>query len=151
MKKRIKLPVVSKGMSDYPQKGICPICRKGKVLEPHSFAALSGGAILMNRRNNTGSSSDKLDAYLDLTWHGAHDNGNGKNREIYTVKYIALDVRGGNFCLYFCSSKCLRSFLNSCVDEFEHSIKKAMRESMEWPINKKKSRMHPNQALKLTE
>jgi hypothetical protein len=138
MKNTIKLPVVAKRINDYPQKALCPICKKRKVLEPHSFASLSGGAMLINRRNDTGGASDNLDGYLEFIWHGAHDNGVGKNREIYTVEYIAHDVRGGYFDLYFCSPKCLRAFLNKCVDEFKLSIKKAMQESLKWPANKKK-------------
>jgi hypothetical protein len=147
MKKRLKLPVVTKRVSNYPLKAICPICKKRKVFEPHSFVVLSGGAILINRKNNTSITkkdtnitSDNLDACLDIIWHGAHGDGVGNNREIFTGKYIAYDVRGGWFDLYFCSPKCLRLFFNKCVDEFELSTKKAMRESLQWPINKKRKR-----------
>ncbi|MFA5835307.1 MAG: hypothetical protein WDA22_17640 [Bacteroidota bacterium] len=139
MKKSVKLPVVSKNVSDYPQKAICPVCGVQKVFEPHSFAAIDGGALLMNRRNDSGTTSSTLDAFMGLTWHGGHDVGNGKDREIYTKINIAKDVRGGYFCLYFCSTKCLRLFLNSCVDELETSIKKAKRDYSRWPINKKRS------------
>jgi len=83
----------------------------------------------MNRRNKTGASSDMLDGYLSLGWHGAHDGGEGRNREIYTIVALAKEVRGGAVDFYFCSPRCLRRFLNQCVDDLELGIRKAMRDS----------------------
>ena len=60
-----------------------------------------------------------MDGFLHLSWHGAHDGGEGKDREIGAMVEIARDVRGGQFDLYFCSPKCLRSYLNYCVDVLE--------------------------------
>ncbi len=122
---KIKLPVVKgKKYNHYPRRALCPWCKKKKVFEPHSMAILSGGALLMNRKEKNGGSSDDLDAYLSLTWHGAHDSGKGDDRKIYSNIDIASDVKGGEFDLYFCSTKCLRAFLNACVDELEKKIEK---------------------------
>jgi hypothetical protein len=60
--------------------------------------------------------------FLDLAWHGAHDGGIGEHSEVSIYLDIARDVKGGNFRLHFCSTKCLRSFLNECVDELENKI-----------------------------
>ena len=119
-----KLPVVAKSKSSYPDKALCPQCRKAKVFEPHSTAILSAGALLMNRKTQSGGMSDNLDGVMSLTWHGAHDGGVGRNREIYTSVYVADSVRGGQFDLYFCSTDCLRRFLNECVDALDAKVAK---------------------------
>jgi hypothetical protein len=108
--------------SDYPSKPKCPWCKKHKVHEPHSFAVLAGGALLMDRKNDSGGPDEKMDGYLSMSWHGAHDRGEGKFRDIYKMIYIAKGIRGGQYGLYFCSTACMRAFLNYCVDELEHKI-----------------------------
>jgi hypothetical protein len=120
----MKLPVVKGNTSNFPIKALCPWCKKNKVLEPHSFAVLEGGALLMNRKTNSGGPDDKMEGFLCLSWHGAHDGGIGKDRAIGAFIEIVNDVRGGQFDLYFCSIKCLRSFLNFCLDELESKIEK---------------------------
>ncbi len=130
----MKLPTLNGRESFYPQKALCPWCEKNKVLEPHSFAILSGGALLMDRKDNSGGPDDKMDGFLHLSWHGAHDGGLGKDKGIGASIEIARDVRGGQFELYFCSTKCRRSYLNFCIDELERKL------SLE--------RSKPNKALK---
>ena len=103
-----KLPVLTGDKNSYPTRAICPKCRKRKVFEPHSFAVLSG------------------EAGLDLTWHGAHDQGIGEHRDIHVGVSVVRDVIG-QFDLYFCSMKCLRAFLNDCVDELEARIENPAR------------------------
>lgn len=120
----MKLPTIKDQSSSFPKKAICPWCKKNKVFEPHSFAVLSGGAMLMDKKRENGGPDDRLDAFLSLAWHGAHDGGKGKYRDINEMTEIARDVRGGQFELYFCSTKCLRAYLNFCVDELEKKIKK---------------------------
>lgn len=87
----------------------------------------------MNREDDSGGPDDNLDGYLDIVWHGAHDRGEGKDREIGATVQIAQEVRGGQFDLYFCSTKCLRSYLNFCVDELDRKIKKEKRQSNKSP------------------
>lgn len=118
----MKLPTLKGRTSYHPKKGLCPWCRKNKVLEPHSFAVLSGGALLMDRKNESGGPDDSMDGFLHMFWHGAHDGGIGKDKGIGASLDIARDVRGGQFELYFCSTKCLRSYLNYCVDELERKL-----------------------------
>ena len=119
----MKLPTLKGHKSFYPQKALCPWCKKNKVLEPHSFAILAGGALLMDWKENSGGPDDAMDAFLRMSWHGAHNSGPGKDKGIGTRIEIARDVKGGQFELYFCSTKCLRSYLNYCVDELEKKVR----------------------------
>ena len=86
------------------------------------MAILTAGALLMDRKTDSGKMSDVLDGFLSLTWHGAHDGGVGAKRDIFTSVFVAESVRGGQFDLYFCSTDCLRNFLNECVDALDAKI-----------------------------
>ena len=48
----------------------------------------------------------------------------GKDSEAETMLYVIEDVRGGQADLAFCSTQCLRQFLNHCVDELERLVEK---------------------------
>ena len=65
---------------------------------------------------------------LRLIWHGAHDGGTGRDPGIEASVDIVEDTRGGQADLYFCSTGCLRQFLNECVDELERRIEKARKQ-----------------------
>jgi hypothetical protein len=71
-----------------------------------------------------GGPSNKMDGFLSLAWHGAHDGGKGRGKEIGCVVDIIRDAVGGQADLYFCSTGCLRRFLNACVDELERRMAK---------------------------
>lgn len=83
----------------------------------------------MDRKRKNGGPDASLDGFLSLTWHGAHKNegGLGIDADIFKTLQITQDVRGGQFSLYFCSTQCLRFFLNYIVDKLEEKIKKARR------------------------
>ena len=87
------------------------------------MAVLAGGALLMDRKTDSGGLSDDMDGFLDISWHGAHDNGLGSDRDMMISVYAAEDCRGGQFEIYFCSTACLRSYLNTWVDKLEEKIK----------------------------
>lgn len=123
VKRGIALPVTKGKNANWPSKALCPVCGKNKVFEPHSMAILSAGACLMNRKEAVGGPSDKMDGFLNLTWHGAHDGGKGRNKKIGCSVDIARDVLGGQTELYFCSTACLRQFLGVCVDTLELKMK----------------------------
>jgi hypothetical protein len=86
------------------------------------MAILEGGAMRMSRNRKSGGPHESLDGFLALRWHGAHDSGSGTNRDIHTQVYIAEECRGGQFEIYFCSTKCMRAFLNACVDTLDRKI-----------------------------
>lgn len=73
-------------------------------------------------KNDSGGPSPDLDAFFHLTWHGAPDSGEGEDREIGYMLDIIRDIRGGQADMYFCSTACLRQFLNHCVDELERKV-----------------------------
>lgn len=120
------MPVVKDKNTDFPDHALCPWCRENKVLEPHSFAHLGGGAVLMNRDEDYGGPSDDMKGYLYIGWHGAHleDGGEGIDADLHANVHIADHVIGGQFGLYFCSTACLRAFLNHCVDKLESKLKR---------------------------
>jgi len=120
--KRLKLPIIKDEETYWPSEPTCPICKKRNVLEPHSMAVLGVGALLMDRKNDSGGPSSDMDAFFHLTWHGAHDGGEGEDREIGCMLDIIKDIRGGQAEMYFCSTECLRQFLNFCVDELERKM-----------------------------
>jgi len=101
----------------------CEQCRRKRAKNNNSFAVLSGGACLMNRRKRYGGPHDDMDGFLDLTWHGDHNGGIGEYQEVFAVVDRARDVRGGQFERYFCSIPCLRRYLNDWVDELETRVK----------------------------
>jgi len=102
------------------------MCKTAKVLEPHSMAIVNLGAVLMtNRETRSGSMSGDLDGFLRFSWHGAHNGGTGRDAGIQASVDIVEDTRGGQADLYFCSTRCLRQFLNECVDGLERRIEKA--------------------------
>ena len=65
----------------------------------------------MEREGDSGGPDDKMAGFLHLSWHGAHNGDLGKDKGISASIQIARAVRGGQFDLYFCSTKCLRSYL----------------------------------------
>ena len=61
-------------------------------------------------------------AFFSLTAHQEMGGSGGKYPNTYAAVEIADKVASGQFDLYFCSTDCLRSFLNYCVDELERKI-----------------------------
>ncbi len=45
-----------------------------------------------------------MDGFLSLAWHGAHDGGKGRDKEIGCMVDIIRDAVGGQADLYFCST-----------------------------------------------
>ena len=117
----MKFPVLQGQHTAHPNEAMCPQCKKRKVLEPHSMAIFSGGSIYCGKKRGI---PDELEGYTKITWHGAHDSGIGDDRNIYTSVDFACECNGGQFEIYFCSTKCLRAFFNSWVDALESKIMK---------------------------
>jgi hypothetical protein len=119
----MKYPILKKDEYYYPAKALCPVCKKNKVLEPHSMVIFSGGACLMDKKRKNGGPDSSMDAFLTLAWHGAHDQGIGKKRDQYKVMDIVEDVKGGQFEFFFCSVKCFKKWINQIIDDFQKKIK----------------------------
>jgi hypothetical protein len=121
---KIKLPVVGKKQVVFPDRAVCPWCRKRKVYEPHSMAILNAGAMRQVGKDRYEMATD-TQAFMTLMWHGAHPGGKGDLRDVYASVHIADEVANGQFDLYFCSTACLRGFLNYCVDALEERMEAA--------------------------
>lgn len=83
------------------------------------MAIFCGGSTYSGRKRGV---PDELEGFASLIWHGAHDTGIGKDRDIYTVVDFARDTEGGQFEIYFCSTKCMRIFFTRWVDALEAKI-----------------------------
>jgi hypothetical protein len=121
----MKLPLLKNKENIHPGNGRCSWCQKDKITEPYSMAVLSGGALLLNNSGDTSKLSNNLSGFFYLTWHGAHNNQQVIDGEIYETLLIAHNVEGGQFSIYFCSTNCVRAFLNKLVDDLESKVKKA--------------------------
>jgi hypothetical protein len=120
---KMKFPVIDKSNRAFPSKPVCPVCGEKKVLEPHSMAILMGGALeKLGEDHFVTSSGDKIVGFLSLAWHGAHDDGEGDFREKDYILDLVNDSPDGQFQLAFCSTTCLRKFLNKAVDELESKL-----------------------------
>jgi hypothetical protein len=122
--RRIKFPVVKAGRVVFPDKPRCPWCRTREVYEPHSMAILNAGAMRRLGNDRYEMAAD-TQAFLTLIWHGAHSGGKGRLRDVFATLDIANEAPNGQFDLYFCSTNCLRAFLNYCVDILEQRIASA--------------------------
>jgi hypothetical protein len=92
-------------------------------MEPHSMAILAGGAMrVTDEKNKCAEMIDDGAGFLDLCWHGAHTGGSGIDPDISAEVSLADWTPRGQFEFYFCSTSCLRAFLNACVDALEAKI-----------------------------
>ncbi len=106
----------------------CYYCEKEK--KDSSMAIFSGGA-MKKEANETYSMLDPGDiGFVRLDWHGDHDNideaagAEAEFSNIFVGETIADNCPNGQFELYFCSTQCLRDFLNKSVDSLEEKMKK---------------------------
>ena len=93
------------------------------------MAILSGGALRRVGKDEY-QISDELAGFLDLHWHGAHsgEGGIGPDANIDIGIILAHETRQGQFSIAFCSTACLREFLNYCVDELEEVVTEQRRQ-----------------------
>ena len=122
--KPVKFPILKGDHTAHPAKATCPQCKKSKVLEPHSMAVFAGGSIYTGSKRGV---TEQLEGFTSIFWHGAHDSGIGGDRDICASVDLAVECKGGQFEIYFCSPSCLRAFFNSWVDALEAKIQKGKR------------------------
>ena len=93
----MKYPLNSKNNPNGPVPYRCPACgnETGK-----NFITLNGGIL----------PSEDESTFLSITSHH-NDYPNGLT--------IISDLKGWQYEFYFCNSKCIRSFFNKIVDDFE--------------------------------
>ena len=69
-----RLPFLRGEKTCFPSKPVCPACGRNRVFEPHSFAVVAAGA-LMKMRGGAAGPDPRMEGFLGVTWHGAHDGG----------------------------------------------------------------------------
>lgn len=128
----MRFPVI-KGKGFLLSRPRCPQC--GGRSTPGAFAVLDGGAMrVTNAKTGDAVMADDCAGFLDVVWHG------GAN-DVDAMVSLAEDTPKGQFEFYFCSTKCLRAFLNTCVDELEKRVKAARhREIRKLTVRKRGSR-----------
>ena len=99
-------------------EGACPVCGKLFAFEPNSFAFLTGGALL-SESNLSSVMEPNLEGFLSVGFHGAHSE---KLSLPSAQLLVADDTPDGQFEIQFCSTTCLRQFLNRCVDQLENKV-----------------------------
>lgn len=108
------------------------------------MAILNAGAMRRVGKDRYEVASDTA-AFLTLSWHGAHSGGTGLLSGVYASVNVADGVATGQFDLYFCSTACLRNFLNYCVDALEKKMKAAHhRHGRAHCVTRKPNRRHAN-------
>ena len=99
-------------------EGLCPVCGKSVASVPNGFAFLAGGALLQSSKHSA-TIDPRMEGFLFVGFHGAH--GESSSYPSAQVS-IADETPDGQFEIEFCSSVCLRQFLNSCVDQLEGKL-----------------------------
>lgn len=88
------------------------------------MAILAGGAMRVTDVNTKSAElAEDCIGFLTLVWHGEH--GTRADDDIDARVSLADETPGGQFEFYFCSTSCLREFLNASVDALEAKIVKA--------------------------
>lgn len=112
----MKFPILKRKafLSSVPR---CPRC--GEESQAGAMAILGGGAMrVTDKKTGDAVMADDCGGFLDIVWHGGAF-------DVDVLVPIADDTPRGQFEFYFCSTKCLRAFLNACVDELEKRVKAA--------------------------
>jgi hypothetical protein len=120
----LRFPVAQGSQSFFPTNSVCPICEAKRVGEPHEFVGLSGGAASESGENGEGfltiyAHPQEVPPFASPQVVGA-PIGQSEGAELEIVR----DTNFGQFDLCFCSTSCLRRFLNTCVDELERTLRK---------------------------
>src|SRR5688572_9906233 len=115
---------------------LCPWCRAHKIGEPHSFAELFGGALRRTGKDSYSQDSN-LAGYLELGWHPQEGDKEFDANFCFSIR-LAYRTHAGQFAFYFCSTACMRAFLNFCVDELESTVAKGRHKPKTKPIARRK-------------
>lgn len=106
---------------DYPVKrrlARCQQCGADGVHEPNEFAYLEGGA-LFDYGDDLKMAHPAMAAFLNVGVHGAHAPAPTTSAD--ALCSLADSFEGGQFEFGFCSTACLRAFLNDWVDALERA------------------------------
>ena len=97
----------------------CIVC--GETYDKEAVFVCLGGGALKGDEKQSKMSSD-LVGFLSISLHDHNYHGKGGYLP------IADNTARGQFEFYFCSTECLRKFLNILVDKFENGMKQRKKE-----------------------
>lgn len=92
----------------------CRSCGENIFKETETFVRLTGGGLVERIVKN-----NPVSAFLSISWRSPYSKGEGGVLE--TVRLVDFS-EDRQFDLRFCSSACLRSYLNSEVDALDSKI-----------------------------
>ena len=127
---KISFPILFDRRDEFPRRSVCGWCKKRGT--PHQVeqvglgfeALLKDPELSEEEGDDVFLPSDELAASVRLSYvedHGIVDE------TILLHTNIARNVIGGQGCVGFCSTDCLREFLCFCVDDLDGKIKKEKR------------------------
>jgi hypothetical protein len=119
---KLKFPIVQGENTGFPsstEDRKCPVCKLKNISNEDEHVFIHGGAFLLSEETENGTQPfqlvDNLHAFLYMDW----DSG---EKDIYAELELASEVKKGQYSFRFCSTNCLRVFLNTCVDNLESRI-----------------------------
>lgn len=119
----MKFPVVRGEKVIYPLGDICPVCGVNQIGgEGRRMVIVNAGALVKVGDDRYAIPEDAV-AFFTLAWHACGIPSSGRSASVEVAEW----VQGGQFDLYFCSTKCLRAFFNRCVDTLEQKIARQSR------------------------
>ena len=123
---KTRFPVAKGKQTVFPSDHVCPWCKKRKLGDPPGMAILNAGAMHPVGKDRYEMATDDA-AFFTLVWHSDHSEPSKVDYDFATLDIADL-VETGQFEFYFCSTDCLRAFLNECVDELERRRKPKRRQ-----------------------
>lgn len=99
----------------------CRYCGENVFRETETFVLLTGGGLV-----NRVVKSNPVTAFLNLAWRAPYSRGEGGMLKMVQIVDYNSDDR--DFEFRFCSSVCLRAYLNSEVDALDSQINDWYRE-----------------------
>jgi hypothetical protein len=105
-------PLLKGKQSHFPIKDATGGCSFCKGASENGFVGFSAGALQAGPTPGTFFPLSNGIAWFDLFDHGVTKHG----RPLHVV----TECSAGQFEFYFCSTKCMRSFFNKLVDDFEN-------------------------------
>ena len=138
----IKLPVIrNNGKSNYPRKAKCPVCNWRRIYDENCNIVLAGGALFKKGEAIPyGIPVDQMEGFLSLSYMEDIKDEKGRVYLAGAETRIVDNSQMGLFYLHFCSIRCLRKFLNKCIDDFEQRIEKERKRIDREILNKNRKR-----------
>lgn len=123
-----------------------PTCSQcSKKVDNNRKAIFMGGALRWtDKKNDCAEMIEDGAGFLTMMWHG------DENDPVFcsTSVDIARHTDNGQFEFYFCSTSCLRAFLNVCVDELEKAKERAFKREIARHMKKAAKKLRDPKRLK---